>query len=215
MKKSIALFMALVMCLSLCACGKSASDEVRSVQRKIDKALESEPSYENLVEIRDLYEELLLEEQKQIKNYDKLKPLFQLNSTEVAGVFSVKQLMGELKNPSSLELLSASSVINTTSIAVKIDYTAENSMGGTNEKTYYCLVSIPTYDEALDEWSCSLEESFESLCNLEAVDYLLGRNTYTLSSQEYAERAYNGKESTPLEAAKLIDNVDLYIAEAR
>lgn len=215
MKKLITLFLAFAMCLSLCACGKGVSDEVKAVQRKIDKALEGEPSYESLVEIRDLYENLPLEEQEQIKNYDKLEPLFQLNSEEVAAIFSINQIKSGLKNPSSMELLSVSSVVNTTNIAVKIDYTATNSAGGTTEKTTYYVVSIPTYDEALDEWSCGLDEAFESQRNLEAIDYLLGRDIYTNSSQEYAERAYSGKESTSLETAKLIDNADLYIAKMK
>lgn len=231
MKKGLCFILALVMCLTLCACGNSVSkeqqdneqtvqvsEEVKTVQRKIDKALESEPSYESLMEIRDLYESLLAKEQAQVENYDKLERLFQLNNEEVAGVFAINKLKGELKNPSSLEVLSASSIVyDDTSIIIKIDYTAENKMGGTDEKAYYCLVNTPAYDKNSNEWSCGLDSLFQTYCYSEAASILLGSSINKNASQDYAKGQWNFYEgyekTTTLEPAKLMDNIDLHIIE--
>ena len=63
------------------------SEYVKDLQHKIDKALESDPSYEELIEIRDDYDELLKSEQEQIKNYDKIEEMFTVSEEVVAGVF--------------------------------------------------------------------------------------------------------------------------------
>lgn len=83
------------------------SEYVKDLQHKIDKALESDPSYEELIEIRDDYDELLKSEQEQIKNYDKIEEMFTVSEEVVAGVFAANALKERLKNPSSLKILSA------------------------------------------------------------------------------------------------------------
>lgn len=214
MKRLSALFFAMVMCLSLCACGSNVSEEVRALQEKIDEALEGEPAYENLVEIRELYENLSAEEQEQVKNYDKFELLFQLNSTEVAGLFSINQLKGMLFDPSSFELLSIGAVASDTKVATKIDYKAEAVTGGIVEYTYYFVVDVPTYDEASGEWSCGLDEEFVNRYDTEVSNLFAGIDTAEAdTSQYYAEAEYNGVEPVTLDVAKLNDNADLYIAE--
>lgn len=214
MKRLSMLFLAMVMCLSLCACGSSVSEEVRVLQEKIDKALEGEPAYENLVEIREQYENLSAEEQEQVENYDKVEQFLQLNSTEVAGIFSINQLKGMLFDPSSFELLSISGVASDTKVAIRIDYNAEAVTGGTVEGTYYFLVDVPTYDEASDEWSCGLDEEFVNRYDTEVSNLFAGIDTEEAdTSQYYAEAEYNGGTPVTLDIAKLSDNADLYIAE--
>lgn len=230
MKKGLCFILALVMCLTLCACGNSVSkeqqdneqtvqvsEEVKTVQRKIDKALESEPSYESLMEIRDLYESLLAKEQAQVENYDKLERLFQLNNEEVAGVFAINKLKGRLKNPSSLEVLSVNSITYIDTCMIKIDYTAENNVGGTKEGTYYCLVNAPTYDKNSNKWSCGLNSLFISKLSLEATSSLTQADLFKNESQRYAKEQYNkydgSGKTTTLEPAKLMDNIDLHIIE--
>lgn len=71
MKKLIALLMALVMCLSLCACGKS--DAVKAVQKAISEIGEVTYSSGSVItEAQQLYDELSEAEQKTVKNLDVL-----------------------------------------------------------------------------------------------------------------------------------------------
>ena len=215
MKRMIARVLSAVMILSLCACGNGVSEEARAVQHKIDKALESTPTYGELEEIRESYNDLLEEERATVKDYDKIEPLFELNATEVSAVYAVQQLKDRLKNPSSLKLLSVaiSKPYENTSVPIKIDYTAENNIGGTVEDTYYCVVSLATYDKDNDTWSCGLESLFQSRYRLELVNSLLGSKSSIEGSQEYAKKEYNRGKPANLDAEKIISNQALTIKE--
>ena len=69
MKKAISLFLALVLCLSLCACGKS--EAVKNVEAMIDTLLGSaEYNVEEIEAIYAAFAELSEKEQKRVRNYD-------------------------------------------------------------------------------------------------------------------------------------------------
>ncbi|MBE6913510.1 MAG: hypothetical protein E7472_01045 [Ruminococcaceae bacterium] len=72
MKRTLALLLALVMCLSLCACGKS--EAVKAVESLIEGIGSiSVSSSEKIKEAEDAYSALSVEEQKQVKNYEDLE----------------------------------------------------------------------------------------------------------------------------------------------
>ena len=100
-----------------------------------------------------------------------------------------------------------------TSVPIKIDYTAENNIGGTVEDTYYCVVSLATYDKDNDTWSCGLESLFQSRYRLELVNSLLGSKSSIEGSQEYAKKEYNRGKPANLDAEKIISNQALTIKE--
>lgn len=190
---------------------------VIDLQHKIDKALESEPSYRDLKEIKDAYEDLLRSEQDQIQSYHKIEKLLALSPKEVACIYTVNQLKDRLKNPLSLTLISANIVRDTkgdkSTIAVKIDYTASNSLGGESKSSYYCLLYTPQYDRDSQQWHCEMEE----IC---AGQYLL-EGLGESSSPSWAATVYetNGtiyKTATPVsvDVEKIMDNLELDITES-
>ena len=215
--------------ISLSACGndienqsennaattQEISEEVRTLQRKIDKALEVEPSYEDLIEIRELYEDLLNAEQEQVTNYDNIEKMFTLSDGTVACIYAANILKDNLKNPSTLNVISASCVKDTTfeTIYIKIDYAADNNVGGTVENEYYCMVDVPIEDEN-GNWSCKLDDLFESSYNLELINGMLGTSS-GMSSQDTARQRYNSHSNDAIEvnAAQIMDNLDLPITD--
>lgn len=154
---------ACVLAMGLFACGPKMSEEARAVQRKIDKALESEPTYEDLVEIQNGYDDLLLKEQETIQNYDKIEEQLKVTASDVAIIYSANQFKPKLKNPSSLEIISASVTpvdSEDGGYYVKLDYTATNGFGAAVEDIVYWEVDQPVYDEAADQWSCKTDDDF-------------------------------------------------------
>ena len=69
MKKAISLLLALILCLSLTACGKS--EAVKNVEAMIDALTEATENLgEEIIAVKDAYDDLSYEEQKKVKNYD-------------------------------------------------------------------------------------------------------------------------------------------------
>lgn len=196
------------------------SEYVKDLQHKIDKALESDPSYEELIEIRDDYDELLKSEQEQIKNYDKIKEMFTVSEEVVAGVFAANALKERLKNPSSLKILSAGysssydeidkeyGMEDVMGAVVKLDYTATNDMGGEVEDTYYCWQYVPVEEDG--KWTCKYNDIFWSLLPGEAMGNLAGSDEKS-QAQKMAEEQYNDYEIIELEPEQIMDNIDMDI----
>lgn len=212
-----------VLIVGLCACSsdfknksdEKMSEEVRILQRKIDKALESEPSYEDLIEIRELYEDLLNAEQEQVTNYDRIEGMFSLSYETVACIYATNKLKENLKNPSTLNVISASCVKDSSfeTLCIKIDYTADNNVGGTVEDEYYCMVDVPIKDEN-GNWSCKLDDLFEKFYNLELLNGAL-RTSSRISSQDKARKEYNrySDDATEVNAVQIMDNLNLSITD--
>jgi len=226
MKRLITLLLAFIVCGVFCACGGNdnlseqtdrpeISEETRIVQRKIDKALESESTYSSLKEIRDLYNDLLIAEQEQITNYDKIESMFRLSDMEVAAIYAVNELKERLKNPYSLELISISVSSNDESAAIKVVYSASNDFGGNIDDEFYCLVDTPIYNRDADTWSCKLEDMFETSYELEIINSLLGSPQGPNTSQSYASKEYSQNEgdAVSVDVEKIMDNIDLSIEE--
>lgn len=216
MKRITVWLLVLTISVGLCACGNTERlpEEVVAVQRKIDKALDEEPTYEDLMDIRESYDDLLKEEQASILNYDKIQDMFTLSEKDVAAIYTVHQLKDRLKIPSSLELLSVEVASETETMAVKVDYLAANDVGGMLEDTFYCLVDTPIYDAQSKQWSCKLEDLYDTYCNLEIIDSLQGHDLKRATSQEYARDEYEDREAISVEVAKVTDNLELNIQKA-
>lgn len=67
MKKFLSVVLVVVMCLSLCACGKS--DAVKNVEAQIE-ALSAESTYKELNAVFELYDALEAEEKEKVENID-------------------------------------------------------------------------------------------------------------------------------------------------
>lgn len=159
-KKILSVFIVCMLCFGFTACGKKVPEAVESLQHKIDKTLESEstPDYEDIVEIEELYDDLLNEEQSMITNYDKIKAMYAIDSNLVSCVYAANDLKDRLKNPNSLEIISAECYNEGEDTTVKIEYSAENIVGGTKEDDYYCIVNTPTENNG--QWYCTLKPIF-------------------------------------------------------
>ena len=214
MRKKFILSLAIAMTILLSACGSSSEvpENVKTLQHKIDKALESEPTYDDIAEIKELYDDLLKAEQEMITNYDKIEAMNKIDSNVVSCVFAANKLRDQLKNPNSLEILSAKCYENDGTVAIMIDYNASNDLGGTVEDYYYCLLDTPTEDNGT--WSCKLDHLFAGECDLELVNAALGSNSST-SSQETARKAFSKGESSAIEVnpSQIMDNIDMAITE--
>ena len=215
MKKISIFVLALMMSLLLCSCGNTTQGEeeiqtsqaVKTIQHKIDKALESEPTYDDVMEIKNLYNDLLKDEQAQIKNYDKIESMFSLSKEAVGCIYATNTLKENLKNPNSLNLITASCIIDSDEMYIKIEYSASNDVGGTVENDYYCVVDTPTENNG--NWTCGLEHLFQ-------VNYTLDLLNGGDEAQSHAEDEYEHCTSTPTEVSvnQIMDNIDLEISDS-
>ena len=146
----------------------SLSEEARAVQRKIDKAMESELDYTELKEIQKMYNDLLNAEQETIKNYDKIEEQLTLSDVEACCVYTAEYIKPMLKFQSSFKIVKIETLREYSKadsaykqkIYVKMNFTADNSMGGSIEHTYYSVFNAPTYNDVSKEWDCEFESFF-------------------------------------------------------
>ena len=198
----------------LCSCTPS---NVKSIQHKIDKALEATPSYDSLKEIQISYDELLSDEQDMVKNYDKIQSLLELNANDIAGIFAVGTLQNELANPNSINLISATKKEDgKENIIVQIEYSAENSFGANEEDVYYIVLMKPDYNQQENIWSCGIEQGFNIALNLDRVNSLLNSlqsssATNENTAQQEAQRDYQKIENEEsLDKDKILDNLNYF-----
>ena len=171
------LLLSLVVCLCACATNSNSSpgnnstktedvpEAVSSLQHKIDKALESEPSYEDWIEIKEEYDDLLKAEQDMITGYDKVAAKFALDRETVACIATAQKLKGMLKNPSTLKITGVEVRKEKIKYIVKLDYSAENNVGGTVEDTYYC--SFSDINEEDGKWTYRLDFVFTAFMDFD------------------------------------------------
>lgn len=234
-KKILLMMIAVCLLLSLSACSASAEqtvkeeateveeteveipEMVRSLQHKIDKALESEPTYDDIVEIQNEYDDLLMAEQAMIKNYDKIEKMVAIDENLVSCVYAAQKLQARLKNPSSLQIISAKCCNTPTKVAVKLDYSATNDLGGTVESTDYCLVVPPTQNEQ-GEWTCYYDYLYATVLQGELIDALsesiTGVSTRVgRSSDDIVRDSYEEGSAIEVNAHQVMDNLSLSILE--
>lgn len=211
-KKLLCLVLVVMLAVSMIACSKTP-EEVEALQYRIDKAIETPQPYSELREIKSLYDALLMEHQEMIVNYEQIENMLAITPEEVAAVFVVQKIQNRLVNPNSLEVISvqvgqsASGYYN-----VCIEYSAENSMGGRKENSYYASVDVPTYDASSQTWSCKYEDIFFSLESLDILGGILEMDNQ-VDSQATAKDRFSSTSVINLETEKIVDNIDISIIE--
>jgi hypothetical protein len=212
MKKEGFIAVVVAMAIVFTACGNASKEPeapevpeaVKTLQHKIDKALESEPTYDDLIEIQEEYDDLLMAEQEMITNYDKIVAMNTIDSKLVSCVFAANRLKERLKNPSSLEINSAYCYESDMTDYVKINYSASNDLGGMKDGEYYCMTTIPTEKDGV--WQCAYDSYYK--VDL-ALDSMMGSdNAQSTGKIEFLRYESNATEMTP---KQIMDNIDLKI----
>ena len=226
-KRVAVVALGLLMAFSMVACAEKVPENVKEVQHKIDKALESEPSYKDLKEIQELYDDLLSAEQEKIENYDKIEQLLKPSETDVACAYAVLNLKYQLSNPSSLVVnsancsLSGGTMISTGNkeVYVKIEYSAENGYGAMIDDTFYCVEECPKYVNG--KWKCKLQDSYSRNYQLDLLNTLydaqMGLSGSHSEAQEKAQREYennaNGEPIVEVDVDRLNDSQSIAIED--
>ncbi|WP_022761970.1 hypothetical protein [Butyrivibrio sp. AD3002] len=167
MKKKLSIFVvSVVLAIAFIGCGKTETSEmVKAVQHKIDKALESNPSYADLTEIVNDYDELLIAEQEQVKDFDKIEKKISdyqkaaSNDESIQrSVRAIEMIKEQLKHPNSMEIRSIEYGEQTNddiNIAkhVHIEFAADNEVGGSAVgAAMYTYIYYPNGDNTNKEW---------------------------------------------------------------
>jgi len=211
-----------VLLVTMMACGSSAqepipeekteslSEYVIAVQRKVDKALESNPTYSDLKKVKEAYDELLSSEQAQIKNYDKIEEMLELTDVEIAVIYGIQELKKYLVIPSSLDVKDILVVAFGSNYLVEMDFTSENKAGGSVENLYYVWMENAVKDESTGRWSCELSNLYKG--------YLIDdqNSGYLGKMNELSEAWYNTREfmkehinlEVEVDLEKVMANVD-------
>lgn len=227
-KRVAVVALSVLMAFSMVACtGKVSEDvpeNVKEVQHKIDKALESEPSYKDLKEIQELYDDLLNAEQEKVENYDKIEQLLKPSETDVACAYAVLNLKYQLSNPSSLAVNSAkcslsSGTAGNKEVYVKIEYSAANGYGAMIDDTFYCVEECPKYVNG--KWKCKLQDSYSRNYQLDLLNTLydaqMGRSGSHSEAQEKARQAYEnnakGQSIVKVDVDRLNDSQSIAIED--
>jgi hypothetical protein len=118
----------------------------------------------------------------------------ELTEEEKAAIYTIQQLRDNLKNPHSMKIYSIFYKYNTTHnwYLFKIEYSAENNIGGTVEDTLYYQFDTDIYSED------SQKALSARMFGCEEIDW----NSYG--------KNYNGDE-TELEVDRILDNIDIDI----
>ena len=161
MKKRRMFFVcAVILCIMLSACASKEAElpeMVKAVQHKIDKALESEPTYADLLEIQDDYDELLKSEQELVKNYDRIEKMISEADASASSddslqysIAAVNMLKKYLKHPDTLDIRKleygerTNEGVNVVHF-VHIEFAAENEVGGNRIDEAMYSVTINVY----------------------------------------------------------------------
>ncbi len=130
--------------------GDEVPELVKNIQHKIDKALESNPSYSDLIEIQNDYDELLIAEQEQVRDFDKIQTMindYKRNASDSESYKYAEEAVGILqkrvKHQNTLDIKKISYSIYKSSYTYKvvyIEYFADNDLGGNVAgEAYYCI----------------------------------------------------------------------------
>ncbi len=141
----------------------------------------------------DEYKEYLEKKEQQEEEPNK-----ELKEDEKAAIYTIQQLRDSLKNPHSMKVYSIFYKYSTTHnwYLFKIEYSAENNMGGTVEDTLY-------YQFDTDIYSDDSEKALSAkMFGCKEIDW----NSYG--------KDYNGDE-TELAVERILDNIDIDILEEK
>lgn len=140
-----------------------------------------------------------------------------INENDIAGIFAVRTLQETLKNPHSIKLFSVTKKEDSSgNIIVKIEYSAENSLGGSVENDYYTVLTKPNYNQEEDVWSCGFEDGFNISVRLDDVNGALSSlqnnsGNSQSSAQKEAKRDYERIENEEsLDVDKISNNLEYF-----
>ena len=159
-----------------------------------------------------MYNDLLESEQALITGYDELiEGLDSISPNEAAVIGVAKEEREHLENPSSMEILDAAVSTVDEGVAVKLVYKSDNSQGGSEERTYYYLMSAPEYDENNEQWSCLTDEVFQLFYTTELITVGKQYSVDKSSSQKHAFEKFESGTQEKIDPQKIMDNLDLNI----
>ncbi|MCQ2495740.1 MAG: hypothetical protein MJ131_04020 [Lachnospiraceae bacterium] len=185
-------------------------ENIKSLQHKIDKAMEVTPSYDEIIEIEKLYNDLLKSEQEKIKDYDKILNMKKLDENDVECIFTVKRLKSSLteKKGKTLDILSVYYYPDRSSTTVKVDYSIQDDYGRTEKDSYYYMVKATEED---GNWSCE-EDPFFELDRLKDMKAILSGGD-TNSAQDYAKETFerHREEVKTASIVQIMENIDIKI----
>ncbi len=212
MKRVVSLIVFILIVASFTGCGKKIPENVQELQHKIDKATEAGASYSELKEIEAMYNELLESEQALITGYDELiEGLDSISPNEAAVIGVAKKERERLENPSSMEILDAAVSTVDEGVAVKLVYKSDNSQGGSEERTYYYLMTTPEYNENSKQWICQTDEAFQLLQTTELITIGKQYSIDKSGSQKHAFEKFENGAQEKIDPQKIMDNLDLNI----
>lgn len=140
-----------------------------------------------------------------------------ISENDIAGIFAVGTLQETLKNPHSLKLFSVTKKEDSNgNFLVKIEYSSENSFGGSDENDYYTVLTKPNYDQEKDVWSCGFEDGFNISVRLDDVNSALNSlqnnsGNSQNSAQKKAKKDYEKIENEEsLDIDKIFNNLDYF-----
>lgn len=188
---AIAFIMAcLVLVLFLYLLDKDSKEYVKQLEEN-SNTVENHYFVDGKELTEDEYKEYLEEKEKQEEELNRT-----LTEDEKAAIYTIQQLRDSLKNPHSMKIYSIFYKYNTTHnwYLFKIEYSAENQVGGTVEDTLY-------YQFDIDIYSDDSEKALSArMFGCKEIDW----NSYG--------KDYNGDE-TELEADRILNNIDIDILE--
>lgn len=184
-KKIITGLLMVTVCLCFCSCGTISSENEKEVENHyfVDGKELSEEEYNQYLKEKEKQEEELNKE---------------LTEDEKAAVYTIQQLRDNLKNPHSMKIYSVFFKYDTTHdhYLFKIEYSAENNIGGTVEDTLYYQFDTDIYSD--DEKEALSARMF----GCEEIDWI----SY--------DKDYYGDE-TELEVDRILNNIDIDILEEK
>lgn len=188
---AIAFVMAcLVLVLFLYLLDKDSKEYVKQLEEN-SNTIENHYFVDGKELTEDEYKEYLEENEKQDEELNK-----ELIEDEKAAIYTIQQLRDSLKNPHSMKIYSIFYKYNTTHnwYLFKIEYSAENQVGGTVEDTLYYQFDTDIYSEDSEK---ALSAKMFGCKEIEWNSY---------------DKDYNGDE-IELEVDRILNNIDIDILE--
>ena len=150
MKKLFALFLTMILCLSLTACGNTVDTLISEIAALENKEI-TLADEERIDRLYNQYTALPEEEKAKITNFPILEEAatkvnhlsYQMQQMEAAPRVTEAYIKSYLKIPSTMQIIKTNvyaSKDNLSEVFVRMQYTCENALGGKVEETCFVLI---------------------------------------------------------------------------